>query len=379
LIFCVGLNRLDHGPRIDRHAVRLFNDLLQCALEVSASQDPDVAKAVDPSTSGPGGSDYSGFIEKGIEALALMTSGGVGHPDIMTRATTPRRSILRSRAKTGQFVLQGAINVANEAATPLIIADRQHLYDGMRMRLLSLGDINPGGVGGGVMIVNDVVQQLPSAAGPRFSVALNDVSALGGNLALIDVAAKLMAIGRVDVKPNEARWFASTGLTEAGIVLNFINPTRALLDSLLDNAKRGFIVSSVTIPIDGGLAKRMKGRNVILAVAHDLSQPTALAGRLIELKKLFDGSDCLALVSADTTLPAETNERRKIDEAKQQMYLPLIKAGWTKDEIYAMVGVTPSPAATDPQAMMAAQNTMGGRLPGNFSKLLQPLPAGGAQ
>jgi hypothetical protein len=76
-------------------------------------------------------------------------------------------------------------------------------------------------------------------------------------------------------------------------------------------------------------------------VAHDLSQPAALAGRLIELKKLFGGSDCLALVSADAALPAETNERRKIDEAKQQMYLPLIKAGWTKDEIYAMVGVTP--------------------------------------
>jgi hypothetical protein len=349
---------------------------------IMKDQDPEVAKVVDPSTSGPGGSDYSGFIEKGIEALALMTSGGVGHPDYHDAGDDTAKIDPEILRKTGQFVLQGTINVANETATPLVIADRQHLYDGMRMRLLSLGDINPAG-GVGVMIVNGVVQQLASGSGPRFSVALSDVSALGGNLALIDVAAKLMTIGRVDVKPNEARWFASTGLTEAGktalkefetagIVLNFINPARALLDSLLDNARRGFIVSSVTIPIDGGLAKRMKEKNVILAVAHDLSQSTALAGRLIELKKLFDGSDNLVIVSADTTLPADQSERRKIDEAKQQMYILLIKAGWTKDEIYAMVGVTP-PAA------MAAQNAMRGRLSGNFSKLLQSLPAGGPQ
>ncbi len=357
---------------------------------IMKDQDPDVAKAVDPSTSGPGGSDHSGFIEKGIEALALMTSGGAGHPDYHDAGDNAEKIDPEILRKTGQFVLQGTINVANETATPLVVADRQHLYDGMRMRLLSLGDINPAGIGGGFVVINGVVQQPLPSPGPRFSVALSDVSALGGNLALIDVAAKLMTIGRVDVKPSEARWFASTGLTDAGktalkefetagIVLNFINPTRALLDSLLDKASRGFIVSSVTIPIDGGLARRMKEKNVVLAVAHDLSQPAALAARLIELKQLFNGSDNLVLVSADTTMPADPYARRKIEDANQQLYLPLIKAGWTKNEIYAMVGVTPPPATTDPQAMMAAQNAMRGRLPGNFSKLLQPLPAGGAQ
>ncbi len=39
-------------------------------------QEPDVAKVVDASTGGPGGSDHSAFIEQGIESLALMTSGG---------------------------------------------------------------------------------------------------------------------------------------------------------------------------------------------------------------------------------------------------------------------------------------------------------------
>jgi len=44
-------------------------------------QDPEIAKKVDPSQAGPGGSDYSAFMEKGIEALGLMTSGRGGHPD----------------------------------------------------------------------------------------------------------------------------------------------------------------------------------------------------------------------------------------------------------------------------------------------------------
>ncbi|MFH1940742.1 MAG: M20/M25/M40 family metallo-hydrolase, partial [bacterium] len=44
-------------------------------------QDKDIIDAVNPSEGGPGGSDHSGFIELGIESLALMTRGGGGHPD----------------------------------------------------------------------------------------------------------------------------------------------------------------------------------------------------------------------------------------------------------------------------------------------------------
>jgi Zn-dependent M28 family amino/carboxypeptidase len=54
---------------------------------VMRDQPPEVAKAVHPSTAGPGGSDHSAFIDKGIEALALMTDGGTRHP---TRPAGPR-------------------------------------------------------------------------------------------------------------------------------------------------------------------------------------------------------------------------------------------------------------------------------------------------
>ena len=53
--------------------------------------------------------------------------------------------------------------------------------------------------------------------------------------------------------------------------------------------------------------------------------------------------------------------RKGIDEAKKSLYLSLFKNGWTKDEIYALVGTSPADAAP------------GGR--GNLSKVLPSPPA----
>jgi len=339
---------------------------------IMRNQDPDVAKVVDPSTAGPGGSDYSGFIEQGIEALALMTSGGVGHPDYHDAGDDTEKIEPEILRKTGQFVLQGVINVASDTTTAMVVPDRLHLYNGMRMPLLNLDNVRSGP---SLVIINGVVQQ-QGAPGPRFNISLSDVNAFGGNVALIDVAAKMMSVGRVDVRP-EAVWFAPAGLTDrgkaalkafeaAGVALNLINPPKALLESVIENAKRGFIVSALTTPLDADLAKRFKEK-ALVAVDCDLSAPQALAGRLIDLKQLIGGSDNLLLVSRDATQPTEPAARRKLEEAKQQLFLPLVKAGWTKDEIYAMVGV--NPALTMEQMMAGGSGARG--LPGNLKKLSQ--------
>jgi hypothetical protein len=55
-----------------------------------------------------------------------------------------------------------------------------------------------------------------------------------------------------------------------------------------------------------------------------------------------------------------------VDAAKQQMYLALVKAGWTKDEIYSMAGV--NPPASGPMQMPPPA---AGRLAGNLGKLSQ--------
>ena len=108
---------------------------------IKRDQDPDVIAAVRPRTGGPGGSDHSAFINLGIESLGLMTSGGVGHPYYHRPEDDTEKIDAEILRKTGQFVLQGAINLAEERETELLIEDRQHIFNAMQ---LSINSFNPG-------------------------------------------------------------------------------------------------------------------------------------------------------------------------------------------------------------------------------------------
>ncbi len=344
---------------------------------IMKNQDPEVAKAIDPSTGGPGGSDFSAFIELGIEALALMTEGGIGHPDYHDSADRAEKIDPEILRKTGQFVLQGVINIANDISTTMIIPDRLHLYNGMRLMPLNLAEA---GAGGQRMFFG----QQNTPPGPRFNIGLSDVSAFGGNLAAIDLAAKMLSVGRVDVPARgDGQWFGPAGLTErgktavaafqtAGIVLNLINPSEKLFGDMLSTVKKGFIVSGLTTVPDAALGRKIAENNVLLTVEFDPEAAQANANRLIELKKAIGSSGNLLLVThesgpspmAEMMGSGGTAPSRKVDEAKQRLYLSLIKAGWTKDEIYAMVGVSPR---TGDRWMPEFEI----RLRGNLAKLTQ--------
>lgn len=344
---------------------------------IMKNQEPDIAKAVEPSTAGPGGSDYSAFIVRGIEALALMTSGGVGHPDYHDAGDTSAKIDPEILRKNGQFVLQGAINVANETAVNLLIPDRQHLYDGMRITPLTLANLGGGGGGRGAMGGG---QPAAAPAGPRFGIVLNDPSAYGGNVAMIDVAAKTLGVGRIEVPARgDGVWFTAAEVTErgraalaeferAGVVPVFKSPSARLLDSVLDASKKVFVVDGMAELPEAALAKKINDKDALLTVEFDAAAPAAVAAKLIELKKRLGDSDNLLLVNGPNAVapPEPTGLKplqRKIDEAKQQLYLSLIKAGWTKDEIYSMVGVNPPRPAGQPMQMPPpAQSRFGGNL-----------------
>ena len=338
-------------------------------------QEADVVKDLETSTAGPGGSDYSAFIEQGIESLALMTAGGVGHPDYHDSGDDPEKMDPEMLRRNGQFELQGIINVANETAVNLLVPDRLHLYNGMRLNPLNFSTVRSGGMT--IVSSSGIVQQAGPQA-PRFNLAV-DVTAFNGNAGLIDVAAKLMTIGRVEVNAPDNTWFGPTALTErgkaalkafeaAGVVLQFNNPPARLLADLLDNAAKGFIVTGMTANPDEALAKKLIAKNALFSVEFDASAPEAVAQRLVDLKKAFNGSGHLLLTTQDraATSPmgtvAQTPRQKTVDAAKQKMYLALVKAGWTKDEIYAMAGVTP----TQPGQMPGAG---GPRLGGNLGKI----------
>lgn len=340
---------------------------------IMRNQDPDVAKVVEADTSGPGGSDYSAFIELGIEALALMTDGGVGHPDYHDAGDVIEKIDPEILRKNGQFVLQGAINVANETTVNLLIPDRLHLYNGLQLTPLTMSSL-------GATSGRRGRQQAARPSGPQINIVLSDPAAFGGNVALIDVAAKLLNVGRVEIPARgDGTWFTASEVTEAGrsavaafekagIVPVLKNPSAELLGSMLDASHKPFIVDGLFAGDEGKLGKKINEKNTLVTVAFDASAPGMVAARLINLKKAIGDSDNLLLVNgANAVVPPEPIGfkplQRQLNEAKQQMYLALIKAGWTKDEIYSMVGVSPARAGAE------AAQTPPGRLGGNLQKL----------
>jgi len=129
-------------------------------------QDEDVMEALRPSTGGSGGSDHSAFITRGIEAMALMTRGGVGHPDYHQPEDDTEKIDPEILRKTGQFVLQGTFNLADERRVELLIPDRQALFNAVMLRLQSF---NPGAEGNRYQVI-----EMPFANSADIAVAILD-------------------------------------------------------------------------------------------------------------------------------------------------------------------------------------------------------------
>jgi hypothetical protein len=383
------------GVKIDNVVANFNNDMVGLGDRIGApgglnfptiwdvimrNQEPDVVKNLETSTAGPGGSDYAAFIEQGIEAIALMTAGGIGHPDYHDAGDDTAKIDAEMLRKNGQFVLQGAINVANETTVNLQIPDRLHLYNGMRINLLNLDTVRSSGTVMYIMTGPSSFQSAPQQ-GPRFGISV-DVAAFGGNLAMIETAVKQLNVGRVQVVGGgDGTWFGSNGVTDrgkealkafesAGTVLQFVNPPAKLLDSMLDNAKKGFLVTGMTTVPDPALAKKIIEKNVVIAVEFDIAAPQAVTTRLADLKKALNGSGNLVLTTTERVVASamgesvQTPRQKALDAAKQQMYLALVKDGWTKDEVYSMVGVTPPRSGPMPMPPPPAP-----RLGGNLGKL----------
>jgi len=330
---------------------------------IMRDQAPEVAKIVRPRTGGPGGSDHSAFIELGIEALALMTGGGVGHPDYHDAADDLEKIDPDILGKTGQFVLQGVVNLAGETSQNLLIADRQHLYNGMRMNIPNVTGSGSGwellkastnaelmqAINERVSALQRSLQEQRPAAGRRFRAqassrvgrGIRDAGIFEGNAPLVEAAAALLEFGRVDVVRADGAWFgdrvsdqgqAALKLMEANnIAVNLVNPSPSLLADMLDVAARPFMVTVTgsTMP-DAALIARMNEKNTVLAVDCSPADVPGCVARLESARKQFNDTDNLLL-----TMNASGN----IDDAKKSLYLALVKNGWSKDQVYAMTGV----------------------------------------
>ncbi len=384
---------------------------------IMRDQAPEVAKAVQARTGGPGGSDHSAFITLGIEALALMTSGGGGHPDYHQSGDDTEKIEPAILAKTGQFVLQGVINLANETQTNILIPDRLHIYNAQALSVTDMrggpqpaargGEAPAGGRGGGggaawryveasnsgelAKLADDRIKQLIAAAQPqagaapgagggrgggggggaRYSLGVRDSGIFDGNIPSLVQSASLLNFGRVDVASNDGSWFNfNSGVSVQGreavkameannIALNLINPSAKLLGDMLDVTTKPFLVTVTgTAPIDQAMIARMNQKNTLLLFECDPADAAGCVTRLQSYKKQFGDSD--NLIISIKRPPTES-----IDAFKKSFYMALIKSGWTKDEIYAVCGA-PVPVSGGGR----------GTVPGNLSKL-SPPPSGG--
>jgi len=366
---------------------------------IKRDQDPGIRLSQESQT-GTGGSDYSAFIQRGIEALALMTSGGVGHPDYHQSGDDVEKIDPKILAMTGQFVLQGVLNVANEIQANLLIPDRQHIYDAQRLSVTDMrggpapagrgGEAQAGGGRGGgggaswrnleaannaelTKLANDRITQLISSAqtqataaagafggggrgggggGARYSLGVRDAGVFDGNLPYMVQTAALLNFGRVDVPANDGAWFNfNSGVSARGreavkameannITLNLIDPSGKLLGDVLDASSKPFLVTVTgNVPIDQALVTRMNQKNTLLLFECDPADAQGCVTKLQNYRKQFGDTDNL-VVSMKPAQGTPAAQLAQLDTAKRTIYLSLIKSGWTKDQIYAVFGAS---------------------------------------
>jgi microsomal dipeptidase-like Zn-dependent dipeptidase len=82
---------------------------------------------IEPSRGGPGGSDHTPFITRGVPAFALMTTPWNGHPDYHQPGDDADKISVELLGKVAQFVYDNALLIADHDGN-LILANRLPVY-----------------------------------------------------------------------------------------------------------------------------------------------------------------------------------------------------------------------------------------------------------
>jgi hypothetical protein len=361
----VNMDMVGLGDRIGAPGALNFPEIWEV---FKRDQEPDVISVVDARTGGPGGSDHSAFVVRGIEALGLMTSGGVGHPDYHQPEDDTEKIDPEILRKTGQFVLQGIVNLADERRVNLLIPDRVNRYNAVMLRLSTFNPEVPQSTyryheasfrdrAGLVKVTLDsalaiATRPAQTTAAPQMAAfaarggggqarsrksvnrGIRDLRPFEGDADLLVASAELLGFGRVDVKGEDGVWFAGGRLTARGrealkameaanIVLHLDSPAAGLLRDVVGAAAKPFIVTG-TYTVEPDLVGAINQKGVLLGVKFDPKDVAACVRDLGALKTRLGDADNLVLC-------ATTSDG--LQEAGSALYLQLIKAGWTHEEI----------------------------------------------
>ena len=370
------LDMVGLGDNLDAPGALNFPEIWEKVIK--RNQDPDVIAVVKPSTGGPGGSDHSTFITKGIVSMALMTGGGVGHPDYHDSGDDAAKIDPEIMRKVSQFVVQGTMNLADETTINLMVPDRLYLYNSLMMRVTNINTSVPGSswrntdISSKSMLLAkmyeaEVVRNAQTqaqalaamrAAGPmmfmaaptpaapaqpvRKDVAMGVRSAVfGGDAKLLELGANSAGFGRVEFSSDDGAWVVNGRLTEAGkpaiktmeansILVHLVNPADDLLSDFLSAAEKPFVVVG-TYKLSDSAKTLAVSKKVVLSVDFDPNDVEGSIQKADEAKKL---------IGAATNLVAFVKSTDKINDldTKRAFYFGLIKKGWKVEEISAFIG-----------------------------------------
>ncbi len=358
VVACFNMDMVGIGDSLGAPGALNFPQLWEI---IKRDQDPGVIGIVKPRTGGPGGSDHAAFIERGIESLALMTDAPGGHPDYHDTGDDPQKMNPDILAKTCQFVLQGALNLANATDQPLLIADRQELFNGLSWPLVvndpkegverGWNHVEAGSADELAQLLKKRIAEMRQTSESRgeraqsnrfgrlpIATGLNGAAVFDHNLHLLRLTKEILDIGRVDLDGSDSVWF-NQGITEAGaaslkamnreeIIVHIKNLSAATLSALPQSIDRPVLISNTMVE-DPAVVKALKQKWVLVAVDFDPNQVAACVDRLITMKKRFGSSDHLLL---------NVTHKENLERGKQALYLELLKNGWSKKEIYAIGG-----------------------------------------
>lgn len=358
------------GDRIGAPGALNFPSIFQVIMK---DQDPEIAKKVDPSVAGPGGSDYSAFMNRGIEALGLMTSGRGGHPDYHDSGDDPAKMEADILGWTGQFVLQGMLSLADETKATLLIPDRLATYQSQRFappdafsgsgwqyvrattrdellgllgqRVRDLQAAQSGAAAGGGRAGR-------GGGGARVTTGVRGAGIFQGSVALLETTAPALGFGRIDAAGPDGAWFgdkvspagkdALKAMETASVVLNLVRPSAATLSDLLDHAKKPIMVTGLPA-MDAALFDKFKKNNALAVVDCDAA----------------DADGCVRQLNAAKDVVGKGNVLLSVGPAKdrafvtQKLFLTLLKGGWTKAELDAATGAGGGRGGPGPGAVNA--------------------------